>query len=125
MARNLTVEEIISAASKSEKEAVRKALDKLKFALLMTHTEEELNELTDLPIYHLRLGHKIKGDEYVYTVFRWCGDEFVIYTNSDDANGVVNGHGQPVDKDPAIVYMNKPRSRQSKIKIKKKLGLLI
>lgn len=125
MSVDLTLEEILAAASKSEKAAVKKALEKLKFSLLMSHTEEELTEMTDLPIYHLRLGHKLKGDDYVYTVFRWCGDQFVIYTNTDDTNGVVNGHGKTVDQDPAIVYLNKPRLVEKKIKIKKKLGLLI
>jgi len=125
MTKDLSLEEIISAATKSEKEAVKKALEKLRFALLMSHTADELFEMTDMPIYHLRLGHKLGNDEYVYTVFRWSGDQFVIYTNSGDTNGVVNGHGKAVDQDPAIIYLNKPRFVEKKIKVKKKLGLLI
>lgn len=115
----LSAEEIIAAALRSEKKAVKQALEKLEFTLRMSHSQEDLIELTDLPIYHLRLGHKVKGDEYVYTVFRWSGDTFAIFTNTNDANGVINGYGKPIEGDPAIVYLNKPRLREKKIGEKK------
>lgn len=118
MTKDLSIEEIITAATKSDKKAVKQALEKLKFAIIMSHSSEELNEMIDLPQYHLRLGHKVNSEEYVYTVVRWWGDSFAVYTNQNDANGVISGHGRRTDKDPAIVYMNKPRYTEKKIKEK-------
>lgn len=92
----------------SDKTAVRKAFEKLEFAIRMSHTEKELEELADDNIYQLRISQKsADGSEYENIMLRWREDEFVVYSPSE--GGPISGRGHTLDTDPAIVYLNKPK----------------
>ena len=54
----LSKADIIRAGSMSDKEAVRKAFEKLEFTIRMSHTQKELEELADDNIYQLRISQK-------------------------------------------------------------------
>lgn len=104
---DLTTADIIRAGSVSQKTAVRKAFDKLKFAILMAHTENEIEDLCDHAIYHLRISQKRDdGSTYDSLLIRWADDQFALYSPSEDLP--VAGTANTLDKDPAIVYLNKP-----------------
>lgn len=105
----LTREQVIRAGSVSQKDAVRKAFKKLEFALELAHTKEEIEDLADTAIYHLRIAHKLEdGSEYENIMIRWCDNEFIVYAPSN--GGTITGEGNTLDKDPAIVYLMKPLS---------------
>ena len=113
----LTTADIIRAGSVSEKEAVRKAFEKLKFSLLISHTEEEIEDLCDYAVYHLRISQKTKdGLDYDSFIIRWADDQFVIYSPSD--NTPIAGNANTLADDPTIIYFNKP-IHEEKINIKK------
>jgi len=103
---DLTTADIIRAGSVSQKEAVRKAYDKLKFAILMAHTEEDIQDLCDHAVYQARISQKTHDGEYDTFVIRWADDQFVVYSPSEGAP--ISGTATTLDKDPAIVYFNNP-----------------
>jgi len=104
----LSKADIIRAGSMSDKEAVRKAFEKLEFTIRMSHTQTELEELADDNIYQLRISQKSSdGTEYENIMIRWREDEFVVYSPSQ--GGPIGGTGNTLNKDPAIVYLNKPK----------------
>ena len=105
-----SVEEIIEAASNSDKESVKKAYQKLVFAVQMSHTAEEIDELATQNMHHLRVSEKSRdGTTYEHFMIRWRGDEFLMYIPSEGQP--VAGKATKLDKDPAIVYLNKPAKK--------------
>lgn len=113
----LTTADIIRAGSVSEKAAVRKAFEKLEFSLLISHTEEEIEDLCDHAVHHVRISQKTKdGLDYDAFVIRWADDQFVIYSPSDGTP--IAGNANTLDKDPTLIYFNKPATEE-KININK------
>ena len=79
---DLTTADIIRAGSVSKKEAVRKAFDKLKFAILMSHAEEEIEDLCDHAVYQVRISQKTSdGATYDSFIIRWADEQFVKLNN--------------------------------------------
>ncbi len=103
----LTREQVIRAGSASKKKAVRNAYNKLKFALELAHTKEEMEELGDTTIYQIRISHQLEGaEEYQNISIRWCDDEFVIYAPSN--GGPITGYANTMHEEPTVIYLKAP-----------------
>ena len=83
--------------------AVKKAYEKLQFALSLSHTKEELEKMADDKAYHLRLSAPSDGT-YDNLVLRWCGEDIEVYcpANSQAYAGTGNLMSDPR---PAIMYI--------------------
>jgi len=103
----LTREQVIRAASASKKKTVRDAYNKLKFAVELAHTKEEMEELAETTIYQMRISFQFEDGPETYSIsMRWCDDEFVLYAPSQ--GGPIAGYGNTMEEEPTVIYFNKP-----------------
>lgn len=102
MTKQLTRAQIIRAASWSTNPSVKKAYQKLEFALSLAHTKGELEEMGETNTFHLRLCTG-NGNTYDNLVLRWNEEEIGVYAPRTAM--VWNGTGNLLKDDPAIMYI--------------------
>jgi hypothetical protein len=103
MTDKLTKAQVIRAGAYSTKPAVKQAYKKLEFALSLSHSRDEIEELGDEKSYHMRLSTK-NGNTYDNLVLRWCEDEMCVYAPRSSV--MTTGSGNLLsESDPAIMYI--------------------
>ena len=103
MTDELTKMQVIRAGAHSTKPAVQKAYKKLEFALNLSHSKEEIEELGDQKAYHMRISAK-SGNVYDNLMLRWCEGEMSVY--APRSSMVYTGEGNLLsEQEPAIMYI--------------------